>query len=197
MGSPMDDSRRCEDVPVVVVPVVVSDPDEVYLDLFEKTLLSFKNDTKWAGARFGNIKVISNTLVGEVGQMFMENLCKEINIPYSFPLRDDGSRQKRGPWDIMIMNKKYELKTATEDVNGNFQFNHIRYHRQYDGLICLGISPDRIRFSVWSAADVKTGKAGRLVSMEKNANASYKLTKKARDLQGIEGFKAFMQSFIC
>lgn len=192
----MDEAQQQSECPAVVVPVVITTAAEI-LDLFEKTLLNFKNDSKWAAARFANIKVISNTLVGDVGQQFMENLCEQLGVAYSFPLRSDGTRDKRGSWDIAIKGKKYELKTATEDVGGNFQFNHIRYHRQYDGLICLGVSPDKIRFGIWSAADVKTGKAGKLVSMEKGANASYKLTKRATELQGIEHFYQVIDTFQC
>ena len=39
-----------------------------------------------------------------------------------------------------------------------------------------------INFNCWTAAEVKTNKAGNLVTMEKGANASFKLTKKKSDL---------------
>ena len=63
---------------------------------------------------------------------------------------------------MKIQGISFELKTATEDVHGNFQFNHIRHHRVYDAVLCVGISPDAIYFYAWSKADVATGRAGNL-----------------------------------
>lgn len=49
---------------------------------------------------------------------------------------------------MRIEGASFELKMATEDVHGSFQFNHIRYHRPYDALLCLGIAPENILFDV-------------------------------------------------
>lgn len=118
-------------------------------------------------------------------------------MPFLIPINTaTGQRLTTGPWDIKIHGFTFELKTATEDVNGNFQFNHIRYHRQYDGLICLGVSPANLYFNVWTAADVKTGKAGTLTSMEKGANASYKLSKGVKSLKPINDFQITLNNFL-
>jgi hypothetical protein len=113
-----------------------------------------------------------------------------------FPLTASGERATQSPWDIQINGIKFELKTATEDTGDHFQFNHIRYHRQYDAVLCLGVSPDNLYFGVWSKADVSTGKAGTLVSMEKGANASYKLTKSKQHLDTMDVFYERMTVFI-
>lgn len=82
-----------------------------------------------------------------------------------------------------------KLKTATEDVKGSFQFNHIRYHRTYDALLCVGISPESVSFDTWSKADVATGNAGHLVPMDRGTSATYKLTKRAAQLRPILDFE--------
>lgn len=133
---------------------------------------------------------------GNVGQDFIEELCKQLGLRIEFPVSQTGSRATQNPWDIKIENKTFELKTATEDTTNSFQFNHIRYHRKYDAVLCLGISLEQIFFGVWSKADVVTGDAGKLVTMEKGANASYKLTKGKRDLQTITEFDSIMRSFL-
>jgi hypothetical protein len=122
-------------------------------------------------------------------------LCEQLSISCSFPLNKKGKRLTQSPWDIKIDDIEFELKTATEDVGGNFQFNHIRYHRPYQALLCLGVSPANLYFRVWSKADVATGKAGKLVSMEKGANASYKLTKMPIQLHEINKFKSEIEKF--
>lgn len=165
------------------------------LKLFEQVLIEFKDHSKWEGATFGKIKTISNTKVGSVGQTYIERLCTELKIDFSFPLNNKGIRVAQNPWDIKINGIEFELKTATEDTNGNFQFNHIRYHRTYQALICLGVSPSNLYFGIWSKADVATGKAGSLVTMEKGANASYKLTKAPNQLFDISEFKVRIKKF--
>lgn len=166
-----------------------------YKDLFCEVLSKHHNHDKWNDAEFSGIKTISNTKVGTVGQDYIERLCNNLGLQISFPLDKNDNRLNQSPWDIKINGITFELKTATEDVSGNFQFNHVRYHRQYDALLCLGVSPDQLYFGVWSKADVVTGKAGSLVSMEKNANASYKLTKRPSQLHKIDSFQAIMGSF--
>lgn len=71
----------------------------------------------------------------------------------------------------------------------------MRYARAYQALLCLGIGPNEVRFNVWSKADVTTGKAGTLVSMEKSGSASYKLTKRKDGMKLITEFEAVMKFF--
>ncbi|CAA6817913.1 MAG: Unknown protein [uncultured Sulfurovum sp.] len=159
-----------------------------YTKLFREALATNKDHTKWDTGDYSGIKTISNLKVGNVGEAFIVKVCHDLGIDYTIPT-------DKGPWDIVINGIKFEVKTATEDVNGSFQFNHIRYHREYEAVLCLGISPTSLQFNLWSKADIVTGKAGRLVSMEKNANASYKLTKRKNTLYEIELFKEKIDSF--
>lgn len=166
-----------------------------YRSLFKSIVAKYKNHTKWKEGDFIGIKSISNTKVGSVGQDFIESLCEQLNIPTVFPLNKDSKRITKSPWDIKINNINFELKTATEDTTGKFQFNHLRYHREYQAVLCLGVSPNELFFNLWSKADVVIGKAGKLVSMEKNANASYKLTKAKKDLFKISEFEQKIKDF--
>ncbi len=166
-----------------------------YKQLFKEIIAKHKNDSKWESGDFIGIKSISNTNVGTVGQEFIECLCELLKISYSFPINKKNLRATQSPWDIKINNINFELKTATEDTSGKFQFNHIRYHREYEAVLCLGVSPDDLYFNLWSKADILMGKAGKLVSMEKSANASYKLTKAQSELLHIDLFKKTINSF--
>lgn len=160
-----------------------------YTKLFREALAVNKDHSKWDTGDYSGIKTISNLKVGNVGEAFIAKVCHDLGIDYQIPT-------EKGPWDIVINGIKFEVKTATEDVNGSFQFNHIRYHREYEAVLCLGVSPSSLQFNLWSKADVATGKAGKLVSMEKNANASYKLTKRKNTLHNIELFKEKIDGFI-
>jgi hypothetical protein len=166
-----------------------------YERLFAQALEKNVDNPKWKEGRFIGIKTVSNTKVGSIGQDFIEGLCKALSVPHSFPVNAGNERLTQNSWDIEINGVKFELKTATEDVSGCFQFNHIRYHRPYDAVLCLGVTPKELYFGVWSKADVVTGKAGNLVSMEKGANASYKLTKNPTSLMPIADFERKMKEF--
>jgi len=170
-------------------------PNINYKDLFINALNKNTDNPKWNEGDFIKIKTVSNTKVGSIGQDFIESLCGELSIPCDFPHREDESRLTQSPWDIEILGIKFELKTATEDTNNSFQFNHIRYHRSYDAVLCLGVTPNELYFGLWSKADILTGKAGNLVSMEKGANASYKLTKKPDQLIPITEFEQKIKEF--
>lgn len=170
-------------------------PEIDYKRLFIDALAKNKDNPKWDNGEFIGIKTVSNTKVGDVGQDFIESLCKALSIQHDFPINDKGKRKKQNSWDIEILKIKFELKTATEDTNGHFQFNHIRYHREYEAVLCLGVTPKELYFGLWSKSDVATGKAGKLVSMEKGANASYKLTKSPKELMKISDFDLKIKDF--
>lgn len=167
-----------------------------YNSILKTVISKYRDADKWNNAEFEQMKRLSNSKVGDVGQDFIEEICRYFDFICEFPQNTKGNRARQSPWDIKINGINFELKTATEDINGSFQFNHIRYHRPYQALICLGISPNMIFFEIWSKADIATGVAGTLVSMEKGANASYKLTKKPTSLQPISEFKDNLSKFI-
>ena len=160
-------------------------------------LARYSDANKWIGSSFEKIKRLSNTKVGDVGQDFVEELCNELGFDCEFPeTTKKGTRSRQSPWDISIEDVTFELKTATEDVHGNFQFNHIRYHREYEALLCVGIAPNVVMFDAWSKADVSTGKAGHLVTMDMGSSATFKLTKKMPDLRPITQFEAHLLDVI-
>ena len=148
----------------------------------------YGNAAKWRKAPLGDVKLLSNTHVGNAGQDFIREWCQAEGISW----KDAPSKQSS--WDAEIDGKRYEIKTATEDTNDNFQFNHIRHHRDYDGVLCLGIAPNAILFGIWTKAEIATGKAGNLVTMDKGSSATFKLTKKKADLLPIKQFKQTIQA---
>ncbi len=165
-----------------------------FKELFQISIEKNKNNPLWDTGDFSEIKKISNTNVGAVGQDFIESVCKELGISFEIPLNEN-KKVARSPWDIKIRGVEFELKTATEDTHGKFQFNHIRYHRKYDAALCLGVSPNNLYFNVWTKAHIATGRAGNLVTMEKGGNASYKLTKAKIDLLPIKVFESTILAF--
>ncbi len=153
------------------------------IELMQHIIGTYQHNSKWIDAPLGEIKILSNTHVGSVGQAFIEQWCQALNIKWESP------ESAQSPWDIKIESVTFEIKTATEDVHSNFQFNHIRYHRDYQAVLCLGISPDEILFDAWRKGEITEGTAGHLVTMDKGSSSTFKLTKKSSDLRPIIEFE--------
>ena len=163
----------------------MTDPNELLLSIAKK----HKVASKWIGSKFGHIKYLANTSKGAIGESFILKYCEELE----FTVSDEGNRL--GSHDILINGKKVEVKTATEDITGSFQFNHLRLDYEYAYVICLGISPNKILFGIWSKADLATGIAGNLVSMGARQNSSFKLTKRCNVLFPIDQLKQKLDKF--
>ena len=135
--------------------------------------------TKWTDAPLEEFRRVENTSRGEIGESFLRRYLASNGIKVS-------SASRVTPTDMEIENNRFEVKTASEDVSGNFQFNHIRLDRDYDYLLCLGISPSSIWFNVWRKGEVAEKKAGSLVRMAEGQSVTFKLTKKLIHMRPIE-----------
>lgn len=152
------------------------------IQVMKGVIATYANNPKWVNAPLGDIKILSNTHVGNAGQDFIKQWCQAQNLTWESP------ESTQSAWDARIKNITFEIKTATEDVSGKFQFNHIRHHRDYQVLLVLGIAPNEILFNAWRKGDVVEGKAGRLATMDKGSSATFKLTKKPSELLPITEF---------
>lgn len=136
-------------------------------------------NSKWVNAPLESFRQVANTNRGDIGEEFIVRLLTEVSIPV------EKSANRMQEWDLTIQGKRYEVKTASEDTSGMFQFNHIRLDRKYDRLLCLGIRPDEILFNLWRKGEVAEGKAGTLVRMAEGQSITFKLTKKPQDMRPI------------
>ncbi len=166
-----------------------------YENLYRSILNPLVNIPKWENQPFENVKHTSNTKFGASGEILTEELCKKIPFHYEFPLNEEGKRKTRHSWDMKIEDYNFEIKTASQDINNSFQFNCIKVTETYDAVICLGIMPNNILFKPYSFNEIKTGKAGKLSSMDKGSKTSYKLTKTISDLISLNLFPSTMKEF--
>lgn len=139
---------------------------------------------KWAKGQFVRIKALSTTEKGEIAERFVVWLAGHHG------LESTRRETKRGEYDVLVADKKLEVKMASEDVSGNFQFNGIRYDTRYDFLCALGISPDQVLFNIYPRAQLLNLP---LVPMQKGANATFKLTRKKSELLDLSEFPNFFK----
>lgn len=143
--------------------------------------------SKWTDAPLEKFRHVENTNRGEIGEEFLRRFLARHGIKAG-----NGSRIART--DLRIYDRRFEVKTASEDKGGSFQFNHVRLDRSYDYLLCLGISPAEIFFDAWSKGEVAESKAGTLVRMAEGQSVTFKLTKRKTDMKPIESLPGWLRS---
>lgn len=145
--------------------------------------------SKWTGATLESFRHVANTNRGQIGEDFLRRYLDIHGIK-------TGNGSRLTPTDLTIANAKFEVKTASEDVGGSYQFNHIRLDREYDYLLCLGVSPESIRFNAWRKGVVAENGAGKLVRMAEGQSVTFKLTKRPDAMEGIEGLPGWVRENI-
>ena len=149
------------------------------VEILRQVILENTPRSIWTDAPLESFRGVENTNRGEIGEEFLRRYLAQEDIP----LGERTGRTSRE--DMRIAGELFEVKTASEGRNGTFQFNHIRFDRRYKYLLCLGIRPAAVVFGVWSKGDVAESAAGRLVRMAEGQSVTFKLTKKADDLDDI------------
>ena len=159
------------------------------IDLFLDLIKPHASADKWTGSRLESFRRVHNTTRGEIGEEFIRRYLAQFGIA--------GTRASRiASEDLTINGMRFEVKTASEDTGGNFQFNHIRHDREYDYLLCLGVYPDRLGFAVWTKGALAEHRAGKLVRMAEGQSVTFKLTKRGSDLLPIEQLPAAIRAII-
>ena len=101
------------------------------VDLLLEVIRDHSPASKWTNAPLESFRRVENTNRGEIGEDFIRRYLEENGIGTI-----SGSRLR--PTDLTIADRRFEVKTASEDKGGNFQFNHIRMDREYDYLLWPG-----------------------------------------------------------
>ena len=136
----------------------------------------------WQGSPILGYRLLGNTNRGEVGEKFI------IRYLSQFGIKAESGENRTSKTDLRICDVKFEVKTASLGANGTFQYNHVRLDRDYNYLLCVGLCPDQVVYSLWRKGDVAEGNAGRLVRMAEGQSVTFKLTKKLSDMTDFDSF---------
>ncbi|GAA6238869.1 MAG: hypothetical protein SPLM_09860 [Spiroplasma phoeniceum] len=85
--------------------------------------------------------------IGQVGETFIKNIFN--NNGYNVDLKSIHDE-----YDIMIDDKKIEIKTAKVGYNNAFQFNGINPKYNYDLIICIGIELNSIKYRLFKSEQI-------------------------------------------
>lgn len=162
----------------------MANSEQIMLDVLD----GYLSKNRWQGTQFEKIKMLSSMGVRKVGLDFIARWCDEFELDHEFSANRPAMRSWPNPWDMKINKATFEVKTATENENGNFHFSGIRPYRGYEAILCLGITPDVVLFDAWSKSDLIDGAAGNLINMGKGEGESWNLMKQSGTLRPVAEF---------
>jgi len=126
----------------------------------------------WQDSPIIGYRLLGNTNRGEVGEKFV------IRYLAHFGVLAESGENRTSKTDVQIGNLTFEVKTASLGANGTFQYNHVRLDRNYKYLLCVGLCPRKVVYSLYRKGEVAEGAAGTLVRMAEGQSVTFKLTKK-------------------
>jgi hypothetical protein len=90
----------------------------------ESALEHQRSKSTWAAGLFASMDDLKPDYSGKVGERFLAGVCKTLGIDHVFT--DDDKNSKDGTYDLKIVGKKVEVKTARLGVQGGFQHENLR-----------------------------------------------------------------------
>lgn len=164
----------------------MKDPNTLFFDLLEQKATSL---SKWKNKKFEKVKLISTTEKGDLVEDFFAALLRECGYTDVKVVKS-----RRGDFDVSVgKTHRFEVKAASMDVNGSFQFNGIRYDKKYTHLFLMGITPNSLHFLIVPKNNLDTYT---LTPMAKRTNSAFKLSRRPADMLPIETFAATIEELI-
>jgi|TARA_B100000035_G_C20781362_1_gene457009 hypothetical protein len=131
-------------------------------------------------------KISDNTPKGDAGEEIVGGIFKELysELYEGYTVKVDIVGAEKGDYDVIVtveeldITIKIEVKTATLDSNGKFQWNGLKKGIDYDYAFGLGVRPDDYIFAIQSRKHLED----RLTTnMSRDVEGSYKWTSIKKD----------------
>lgn len=166
-----------------------NNPIQLVKDIGQELLIQQESITSWNSSPFHSINKLKPDYSGKIGELFMNRLCQKNQLLCSNYCEDINS--KDGTYDIIINNKKIEIKTARLGKHGSFQHENLHLDG-YDSLIFMDITPYYYYITILPKFDLesKCKILGRKAHLRKNTNNIYKFDYSEKNIKNAikEGF---------
>jgi len=158
------------------------------IDLLVEIIKEQAPEDIWQDSPIIGYRLLGNTNRGEVGEKFV------IRYLAHFGIIVESGKNRTSETDVKIGSVTFEVKTASLGANGTFQYNHVRLDRNYNYLLCVGLCPQKVVYSLWRKGEVAEGAAGTLVRMAEGQSVTFKLTKKLSNMKELDSFVSDIRS---
>jgi len=141
------------------------------------------DSSMWKGSPLESLDKLKSDLSGKAGELLIEQFCKDGEIPHLY-IGDSNSTD--GTYDILIKDKKVEIKTAKLGKHKGFQHESLRM-TGYDYLLFVDICPTSYYLTILPKFDLRTKSdiLGRTPHLRKGASDVYKLDFNEKILQSL------------
>ena len=141
-----------------------------------------RDSNAWMDSMFYRINKLRANNSGNVGERFINDICKACDIPVQY----EGTKNKNtddGTYDIKIMDKRNEIKTARIGLRGCFQHESLR-NCGCDYYIFVNILPNYFYLTILPKFDlsVRSEVMGVKAHLRKGTSNVFKFTFKERHL---------------
>ncbi|WP_297193081.1 restriction endonuclease [uncultured Campylobacter sp.] len=170
--------------------------ENILLELIDEKYNELKN--KQDRGIFEKILLFEANAVGQIGEKFVKEVFKFLNIPFE----DFDKDVIHDEFDMISNSKKIEIKTARKGINRDtFQFNGINPKYNYDYIILIAISTKSLHYYIINKSKdyiynhklkkdfmIINNKEKQLVSMNPGNQVNLKLTLNLKELKDISNF---------
>lgn len=121
--------------------MIKNEIDEIALPLLQQVLKEAQNQWLDPDSKYKDIRSLQIDKRGSFGERFFSQTLSKI---YYRKLKIEYNDGDQGDWDLMFNGIKFEIKTASIDVNNKFQNEGIKENGNYDAILFLGIKPNSL-----------------------------------------------------
>jgi len=138
-----------------------SKPNEIFVEIINKQKQKEIENDIWKDSPYKDLVKLQSNNVGNVGEMFIEKICRECEIPAQV----DGIKTKEtggGSGDGVICNKSVEIKTSHRGCSTpSFQHELGETPWKADFMIFIDISPECIYLTIFQNFSEEFYKSGK------------------------------------
>lgn len=117
----------------------------------EEALAVQRAKSAWINSFYTAIDELKPDYSGKVGERFLWGVCKATGLDHVYV--DDDKNSKDGTYDITILGRKIEVKTARLGVQGGFQHENL-HASGYDFYAFVDVKPDEFFVTVIQKFDM-------------------------------------------
>jgi hypothetical protein len=142
-------------------------------ELSDNMFKSHNETSDWKESPFQSLDKLKNDCSGKVGELLLEKICIDGKISHVY---DGDINSKDGTYDILINDKKIEIKTAKRGKQKGFQHESLRLNG-YDYLLFIDVCPDYYYITILKRFDlnIKSDILGRKAHLRKGTTDVFKL----------------------
>jgi hypothetical protein len=127
------------------VIIVKKSPSIVLQKIIKNEYEKQENNNCWLNSKYDLINMLKNDYSGRVGERYINEICKITNIPNIY--NDDKISKDGGTYDMIINEKKIEIKTARYGLSKSFQHESLR-NNSSDFYLFMDVKPNYFYLTV-------------------------------------------------